>query len=132
MHSFDAPRARQVPTSFGGITPDGEPVSDTFAPHHLIIAVKESCDGCAELLEASYGAYDKLGIEILFLAGAHSNETAWLDSSHKRLVSPELLTTLDVRWPPFWMLIDGANGTVIAEGVPFGVAHLINEVRAFL
>jgi hypothetical protein len=68
MHSFDAPRARQVPTSFGGITPDGKPVSDTFAPRHLVIAVKESCDGCAELLEASYGTYDKLGIEILFLA----------------------------------------------------------------
>jgi len=132
MLSFDAPRARRVPTSFGGITPDGKPVNRNFAPRHLVIAVKESCDGCAELLDAAYGSYDRLGVELLFLAGAHSNETAWLDSSHPRLVSAELLATLDVRWPPFWMLIDGTDGAVIAEGVPFGVAHLIKEVRAFL
>jgi len=132
MLSFDAPRARQVPTSFGGIAPDGTLVNSTFGPRHLVIAVKESCDGCATLLEAPYGTYNALDVDILFVAGEHSNETAWSDCLYSRLVSAELLAALDIRWPPFWVLIDGTTGDVIAEGVPFGVSHLIKEVRAFL
>jgi len=131
MRSFDAPRVRQVPTTYKGMTPDGTMVDATFAPRHLVIAVKESCDGCATLLEAPDRTYDALADEVLFVASSHSNELAWLDSSHRRLVAPELLKALEVQWPPLWMLIDGTTGTVIAEGVPFGVAHLINEVGRF-
>jgi len=44
------------------------------------------------------------------------------------VVSPALLTALDVRWPPFWVLVDPERGRVVREGVPFGPAQIAEAI----
>jgi hypothetical protein len=101
-----------------------------FEARTLIIAAKEDCDGCRQLIEAPASAFGP--VEVLVVVERASEEPSWRSSAHRVVVSPSLLTALDVRWPPFWVLIDPASGTVLREGVPFGVAHLREAITELL
>jgi hypothetical protein len=42
-----------------------------------------------------------------------------------------VLAALDIRWPPFYVLIDPASRRVVTEGVVFDAAQVARETARF-
>lgn len=130
MRTIDAPRERPAPQQYHARTLTGDEIVGELHGLTLVIAVKADCDGCRLLLAAPAQAFGD--IHLLFVAAESSDEPSWRLSTPPVVVSPELLRDLDVRWPPFWVLVDGDSGVVRAEGVPFGVEHVVEALTPFI
>ncbi len=130
MRSFDAPRERPVPRRFRAETLEGEVIESEFTSRCLILAVKEDCLGCRSVFEAGSGAFGD--VSVLIVARTDSREPWWETSVHPVLISPTLLDELDVRWPPFYVLIDPRSAGVLCEGVVFGPAQVRDEISPYL
>jgi hypothetical protein len=96
----------------------------------LVVAVKENCLGCRSVLESSSGAFG--GVAVLIVADHASCEPWWTASLHSVVVSPSLLEDLDVRWPPFYVLVDPTTERVVTEGVVFGPEQVLQEIAPYL
>ena len=129
MRSFDAPRVRRVPPRWSGRSLEGEPVSGEFSSLALVIALKDSCDGCRRVLDAPIGAFGD--VEVLLVVRDVVAED-WSSTAWRVVVAPELLSALDVRWPPFFALIDGRTQTLVSEGVVFDPVQVAEEIAPFL
>jgi hypothetical protein len=130
VRNFDAPRERPAPTAYEAQTLDGRTVSIPIVGTSLIVAVKGDCDGCHTLLSAPEGSFGDVAVH--FVATVASDEAAWRTSVPPVVVAPSLLEALDVRWPPFWVLIDAESQRVLTEGVPFGVEHVASALAPYL
>ena len=130
MHSFDATRARRAPRHYEGTNLLGEPVSGEFTSPTLVVAVKEDCWGCRSVLESSPGEMGD--VMTLLVAAQTPRELGWRTSKHQVLISDSLLRELDVRWPPFYVLVDPSSENVVSEGVVFGVQQVREEIAPFL
>ena len=130
MWAVGETRERPAPRSWSGHWLSGPADTQEFTRLTLIIAVKPSCDGCVALLKAPPSLYGD--IDLLFVTAESADEPAWSPHRDRIVVSPALLTALDVRWPPFWVLVDPERGRVVREGVPFGpaqIAEVIADLR---
>jgi hypothetical protein len=130
VHSIDAPRPRPAPRTYRGLSLSGELVQGEFVRPTLVLAVKEDCLGCRSVLESPVDAFGD--VATLVVAARPSTEPWWAASHHPLVVSELLLQQLDVRWPPFYVLIDAKNATVVTEGVVFGPGQVREEIAAFL
>lgn len=128
MLSFDAPRERPAPRSYMTLDRDGQIITKTFSRRTLIIAVKGDCDGCRTLLVAGPDAYGP--VDVYYVAAENSDDPAWQDQPI--ILAPDLMKALDIKWPPFWVLIDGEAGLVLCEGVPFGPASIAGSIADLL
>lgn len=130
MRSFDAPRRRPAPSSFSAVTLAGESRSHTFSGVTLVVAIKTRCDGCRDFVESTLDEFETIDVVIVSATGDDDGE--WSQSRHPILIAPALLEQLDVRWPPFYVVIDAATREVVSEGVVFGPSQVADEMRAFL
>lgn len=130
MRSFDAPRPRPAPDSFRGLTLDGESVERFFTGLTLVVAIKPDCDGCRDFLESSLDEFGEL--EVLLVSAQFDPRNEWKDSRHEIVVAPDLLSLLEIRWPPFYVLIDPRVGTVLVEGVVFGPGQVAQEIKSYV
>ncbi|NNN08257.1 MAG: hypothetical protein HKL85_03565 [Acidimicrobiaceae bacterium] len=130
MHSFDATRDRRAPRYFQGTTLEGELVQGNFTSITLVVAVKEDCLGCQSVLEAPEGAFGD--VATMMLAARASSEPFWKTSKHRVLISESLLQELDVRWPPFYVLIDPSSEKIVREGVVFAPEQVREEIAPYL
>jgi len=130
VRSFDDRGERPVARAYEGRLRSGALTQRTFATRTLVLAVKGNCDGCAALLRTPLEAFG--GVPVLVIAATELDEPAWRDSSLDVLVSPSLFAALDIRWPPFWALVDGERGCVLREGVPFGAEQIVADVADLL
>lgn len=130
MRSFDAQRPRSAPDSFRGLTLAGQPVERSFKGLTLVVAIKPLCDGCRAFGESSLEEFADL--DVLLVATQDQQDDEWRDIQHEIVLAPELLTQLDVRWPPFYVLIDANTNMVLAEGVVFGPSQVAEEIRSYL
>jgi hypothetical protein len=130
VRSFDATRDRRAPRQYRGMTLQGEMVQGEFVSPTLILAVKEDCLGCQSVLEAPEGAFGD--VATMIVAARPSSESFWRSSQHRVLVSEQLLQELDVRWPPFYVLIDPSSETVLSEGVVFAPEQVREEIARYL
>lgn len=128
VHSFDPPRDRPAPDFFSGHWSNGDDVVVPLTRQTLLIAIKANCDGCRAFLEASLGDFDQ--VDVVFVAALDDDE--WAGSSRPVLISPSALQHLDVRSPPFYILIDPVAHTVLREGVVFGPSQVAGEIAAFM
>jgi hypothetical protein len=48
------------------------------------------------------------------------------------VVAPDVLKELEIRWPPFYVLVDPQERRVITEGVVFAPAQVASEIASFL
>lgn len=94
----------------------------------LLIVIKEHCDGCHDFLFSDLEAFADL--DVLFVAAKESGE--WIDAPRPVLIAPEALLALDVKWPPFYLLVDPIAGVVCTEGVLFGPSQVAAEIASFL
>ncbi len=94
----------------------------------MVVAIKGNCDGCRAFFDAPLHGFDQ--VDVVFLAAADDEE--WAGSSRPVLISPEALGRLEVRSPPFYVLIDPVVHAVLSEGVVFGPSQVAAEIAAFV
>ena len=96
----------------------------------LVVAVKTMCDGCRDFVSASLEEFRDL--EVIIVSATNDPDGEWANARHSILVAPELLKQLDVRWPPFYVLIDATTHEVVSEGVVFGPSQVAQEIARFV
>jgi len=127
--SFDRPRERVAPTSYRGHWSDGPEVTVALSGVTLVVAIKSNCDGCREFINSNL---DNLHVPVLVISANDDVSSEWVGALAPVLVSPEALAVLDIRWPPFYVLLDPASGRVLTEGVLFGSAQVADEIASHL
>ena len=130
MRSFDAARERPAPSSFAGVTLDGNAVTHTFEGRTLVVAVKTMCDGCRDFVNSTLDELDN--VTVLIVSGTDDPDGEWVNARQQVLVAPELLKELDIKWPPFYVLVDGLRRQVVSEGVVFGPSQVALEIAPYL
>jgi hypothetical protein len=96
-----------------------------------VVAVKANCDGCLGFYAGDVSALEQLGVELLVATATAPSEHSF---SGLRPVqyAPALLEGLDVRWPPFYVLIFPNPWRVVAEGLAFGPTQVAGEIASSL
>jgi hypothetical protein len=128
--SFDRPRERPAPREALGHALSGTPVRLNFDAKTLVVAVKASCDGCREFV---HGDLEELSdVALVVVSATDEGAQEWAGGQRPVYVAPELMKELDVRWPPFYVLIDPEGPRVVAEGVVFSSAQVAQEIARHL
>jgi hypothetical protein len=126
--SFDAPRERRVPARLSGHSLDGQVRSIDLSARTLFIAVKPQCDGCHDFI---YGDLHELeGFQVVVLS--ESVDESWTVTSQEIFLSPSAMTELDIRSAPYYLLVDGEQRAVLAEGTLFSPSQVADEIATFL
>ena len=128
VHSFDPPRERPAPGFLRGHWSKGDDVVVSLTRRTLLVAIKTNCDGCRAFLHASLDDFDQ--VDVIFVAAIDDDE--WDSSSRPVLIAPEALARLDVRSPPFYVLIDPHALAILSEGVVFGPSQVAVEIAQFI
>ena len=127
--SFDRPRSRVAPDSLSGHWSNGDDVTIDLAEVTLVVAIKSNCDGCREFLHADL---EEFSVPVLVVSAEEDPSSEWRGARRPVLVSPEAIRLLDVKWPPFYVLVDPVARRVLTEGVLFGAAQVAAEIAPFL
>ncbi len=94
----------------------------------LIVAVKPNCDGCRDFID---GELDELNdVDVVIVSATADDE--WRFARQEVIVSPQMLTELDIRSAPFYVLIDATRQRVATEGVVFSPVQVAAEIGSFL
>ncbi len=128
LRSFDAPRERPAPHTLVGRSLDGEEVSLKLRRMTLVAAVKSHCDGCRALLASDLAEFGNVDVVII----SATTEEEYRASRHAVIVAPELMVELEIRGPPFYVLIDPSTSKVVAEGSLFSPAQVASEIAPFV
>jgi len=127
--SFDRPRERVAPDSLHGHWSDGVDVAVALSETTLVVAIKPDCDGCRAFIDSDL---DELPVRVLVVSADDDRAGEWVDAVQPVFVSPEAFRLLDIRWPPFYVLIDPLARRVLTEGVLFGPSQVAAEIASFL
>lgn len=128
--SFDPARMRPVPRAVSGRGLSGDLVEVALASPTLIVAVKTGCDGCRPfVLEELEELAD---VAVLVVSATDDPAGEWRAARRAVVVAPDLLEALDVRWPPFFVLVDPVASRVLVEGVVFAPAQVAAEIAPHL
>jgi len=128
--SFDRPRERPAPSQLTGHWSHGGDAVVSPNRLTLLVVIKTNCDGCHDFLFSDLAAF--ADIDVLFISATDDTDHEWIDAPRPVLVAPEVLLALDVRWPPFYVLVDPVAGLVRTEGVVFGPSQVATEIASFL
>ncbi len=128
--SFDRPRERPAPLRTSGHDVSGAAVEIVFDRWTLVVAVKASCDGCRDFIEGSLDRLDNLTVLVVGADSQGADE--WVRAARPVVFSPELIAALDIRWPPFYVLVSPHGPKVVTEGVVFSAAQVAEEIAAHL
>jgi len=129
IRSFDNARPRPAPTTLEGRWLGGGDASIDLDRPTVVVAIKTECDGCRDIVNAHLD--EVAGLALLVVSASDEVDREWTDVRSPILVAPKLLEELDVRWPPFYVVIDPSTATVATEGVVFGLDQVALEVTSF-
>ena len=127
--SFDRTRERAAPAALKGHWSDGVDVAVALSEVTLVVAIKSHCDGCREFIDAD--PVD-LRVPVLVVSADEEESSEWREARQPVFVSPEAFELLDVRSPPFYVLVDPNARRVLCEGVLFGPAQVAAEIAPYL
>jgi hypothetical protein len=96
----------------------------------LLVVIKANCDGCHDFLFSDLGEFAE--IDVVFMSATDDTDNEWIDAPRPVLIAPDALLALDVKWPPFYVLVDPIAGLVRTEGVLFGPSQVAAEIASFL
>ncbi len=72
------------------------------------------------------------GFQVVIVSATDDDCGEWSCARQPVLVSPDILALLDIRWPPFYVVIDVERAMVVGEGVVFGPSQVAEEVERYL
>ena len=130
LRSFDHSRPRPAPTSLDGHWLGGGPTTIRLDGLTVVVAIKTECNGCREVVNAHVD--EVAGLAMVVVSASDAVDEAWVADRASILVAPRLLEQLEVRWPPFYVVIDPTSSTVVTEGVVFGLEQVAREVASYL
>jgi len=96
----------------------------------LLVVIKANCDGCHDFLFSDLEGFAE--IDVVFVSATDDADSEWIDAPRPVLIAPDALLALDVKWPPFYVLVDSIAGLVRTEGVLFGPSQVAAEIASFL
>jgi hypothetical protein len=121
---------RSAPDTITGTSLQGEAIRKKLDGLSLIVAIKQSCDGCRDFVFSTLSELRDLPVLILSATGDVNGE--WVDALQSILVAPQVLADLDIRWPPFYVLVDPSQHQVVTEGVVFAPSQVASEIATYL
>ena len=128
--SFNQPRPRPAPTSFSGTTLSGESVHCAFERLTLVVAIKPSCTGCRDFV---FAPLDEMGhVAIVVISASPEVEGEWRGAARPIIVAPSLFAALDIRSPPWYVLVDPGTGRVVTEGAVLAPSQVALEIAPYL
>jgi hypothetical protein len=127
--SFDRPREREAPNSLVGHWSNGDDATINLSAVTLVVAIKANCDGCRAFIDADLGGFS---VPVLVVSAEEDAASEWRGARQPVFVSSDALRQLDVKWPPFYVLIDPVARKVLTEGVLFGVEQVAAEIAPYL
>lgn len=130
VRSIDSPRERSVSRHYRGLDLAGQVIEREFVGVTLVVAIKEDCLGCRSVFESGIDAFGE--VDTLLVAARPSLEPWWTTTQHPVIISPQLLRDLEVRSPPFYVLVDPDRELVVTEGVVFGPEQVRDELAPYL
>lgn len=123
-------RPRPVPTPWTLV--DRQGVTHTYDVDQLtvLVAVKTNCDGCRPFYRSALETLDGLAVVV----ASHDDPAhADYDNAVRPVMrAPALLDALDVRWPPFYVVVAPDPPRVIVEGVAFSPDQVADEISSRL
>jgi hypothetical protein len=128
--SFDRPRERPAPSRLTGHWSNGGDAKVLLTTLTLLVVIKSNCDGCHDFLYSDLAEF--VDIDVLFLSATDDAAIEWTDAPRPVLIAPEAILALNVKWPPFYLLVDPSTGLVRTEGVLFGPSQVAAEIASFL
>jgi hypothetical protein len=130
MSSFEPPRPRPAPDVLVGATLEGEQQVRKLQGLTLIVAIKQSCDGCRDFVFSDLR--ELAGTPVVIVSATTDLNAEWVDAVQPILVAPDVLMELEIRWPPFYVLIDPLHRRVVTEGVVFAPGQVASEIAPYL
>lgn len=130
LRSFDAPRSRRAPTIVEGTSRDGTHVSRDLVGLTLIVAVKTMCDGCRDFIHSELREFADVPVFIISAEADVNGE--WEGAMNDVIIAPRTMDALEIRWPPFYVLVDPLRQCVVTEGVVFGPSQVAEEIAVHL
>jgi hypothetical protein len=109
---------------------NGDDVTVDLTALSLLVVIKANCDGCHDFLFSDLSAFS--GLDVIFMSANDDEGQEWIDAPRRVLVAPDALAVLEVKWPPFYVLVDASAGLVRTEGVLFAPAQVAAEIAPFL
>ena len=128
--SFDRPRERPAPSQMTGHWSNGGDAVVSLTKLTLLVVIKSNCDGCHDFLFSDLDVF--AGLDVVIMSATDDADNEWIDAPRPVLIAPDALLTLDVKWPPFYLLVDPIGGLVRTEGVLFGPSQVAAEIASFL
>ena len=113
-----------------GVDVHGVPLSVKVDGPTLVVAIKPACDGCRDFVFSDLS--ELAGVRVIVVSATPGVGDEWDGARQPVLVAPELLNELDVRWPPFYVLLDHPGPHVLTEGVVFAPSQVAQEIAPFL
>ena len=128
--SFDPPRARPVPAIWELRDSHGRERTLPIERTTLLIAVKANCDGCRSFYIENHAWANDL--EVVVAATSIDGVDEFLGGAREVVAAASLLAALDVKWPPFYVLVGADPPHVITEGVAYAPDQVSEEIAPFL
>jgi hypothetical protein len=127
--SFGSPRPRPAPPRWELTARDGSITTYDVTTPTLVVAVKPNCDGCRPFYVSPL---PELGdLPIVVVAAQSLAETEFDTAIREVVAADELLAALEIRWPPFYVLVAPFPPRVALEGVVFSPAQVAAEIASW-
>jgi hypothetical protein len=130
VSSFETLRPRPAPDVLTGVSIRGEKEVRNLEGLTLIVAIKQSCDGCRDFVFSDLRELRGTPVVIVSATGDLNDE--WAGAAQPILVAPDVLKELEIRWPPFYVLVNPEERRVVIEGVVFAPGQVASEIAPYL
>jgi len=121
-------RPRPVPSPWSLRDRDGVAHSFAVRAPTLLVAVKTDCDGCRPFYGATSAALE--GLDVVVVTRDDPAHRDFAGSARPVYGAPGLLDELEVRWPPFFVLVAPDPPRVVVEGVAFAPEQVVAEMAS--
>jgi hypothetical protein len=72
------------------------------------------------------------GTPVVIVSATIDLNAEWADAVQPIMVAPDVLKELEIRWPPFYVLVDPRERRVVTEGVVFAPSQVASEIAPYL
>lgn len=121
-------RPRPVPSPWSLSDRDGVAHPYEVRRPTLLVAVKTDCDGCRPFYGATPAALE--GLDIVVVTRDDPAHRDFSGGAREVFGAPGLLDELEVRWPPFYVLVAPDPPRVVVEGVAFAPEQVVAEMAS--
>lgn len=128
--SFGPTRPRPAPPRWTVRSRDGVAHQHELTTLTLVVAIKTNCDGCRAFYEEVPSTPD--GLEVVVVVRENVGDEQFARATRPIYEARELLDELDVRWPPFYVLLAPEPARVVTEGVAFSPEQIFDEIAHHL